>query len=235
MTKKKSLLKTRFLSGYLVFVLWVSSIFKVLVLVGLSMVMFITTYFGDQSLASTSAQQAQSSYSDEWIRFLSWAFTIHLAVLILVWFYRVYKNLHTLGIRTKYAPLWAPFSFFIWGFNFFVPYQVMQEIWVKTQRIGLSKEKARYVPRSSSLVVVWWVAWVLYSLLIVVVYVLPMLGVKPKLGLGSFLVVPIVINNIFLLSTIADITLLALITQIRWFEKDAKRRIRELKAPQNQD
>lgn len=233
MTTKKSLLKTTFLSGYLILVLWASSIFKVLVLAGLSMAIFISSYFGDQSLTSSSTSQAQSSYSDEWIRFFFWAFTIHLVVLVLVWFYRVYKNLHTMGIRTRYAPLWAPFSFFIWGFNFFVPYQVMQEIWVKTQRIGLSKEKARYVPHSSSLVVVWWVAWVLYSLLIVVVYVLPMLGIKPQLGFGAFVIVPIIVNNIFLLSTILDITLLALITQIRWFEKDARRRIRELKAQQN--
>ncbi|WP_299464231.1 DUF4328 domain-containing protein [uncultured Microscilla sp.] len=234
MTKKRRLLKTQLLSGYLSVVLWISSIFKVLVLIGVALAFFLSSYMKSNELANTSSQGVQKGYSDEWVKFFIWAFSIHLVVLILVWFYRVYKNLQIIGIHTKYSPLWAPFSFFVWGFNLFVPYQVMQEVWAKTQRIGLSKEKARYIPQSSSLVVIWWVTWVLYTGLFIIVYVPPMFGIRPQLGMSAIIVLPIIINNIFLLSTILDITLLALITQIRRFEQAAIQRLRALKAQKQQ-
>lgn len=232
MTQKRRILKTRLLSGYLLVILWLSAIIKVLAFVGLTIGLILMSYLKDNSLVSESSRTAQKSYTSEWNRFFFWIIILHVAVLVTVWFYRTYKNLQTLGVRTRYMPLWAPFSFFIWGINLFMPYQIMQEIWTKIQQVGLDKEKAKYIPRSSSLVVVWWVAWVLFVAIILIAYLPPWLGVKLHLGLGSIFVVPVVLHNTYVLSAILDITLLALITQIRWHEKQAFKRLRARKKAQ---
>ncbi|EAY26678.1 DUF4328 domain-containing protein [Microscilla marina] len=233
MTKKRRLLKTRLLSGYLLFALWLSSAFKVLVIILMAWSLLVVSYFGFSSeIAITpDTKEIEKKYSDEGIMF-SLFFTMHLAVLITLWIYRIYKNLRTQGISTKYSPKWATFSFFILGVNFFVPYRVMQEIWVKTQHIGLAKEKVDYIPRSSTLVVVWGVTWVLYVIILTAACVPPMFGIKYQFGFGALFIIPVMINNIFILSTTLDITLLAFITQIRRFEKKAMQRIKALEAQQ---
>ena len=232
MTRKTRILKTQLLSGYLLIVLWLSAIIKVLSLAGISIAVILLAYLKEDTLATESSRNIQKGYSNEWNKFTFWVIILHIAVLVIVWFYRTYKNLQILGIRTRYTSLWAPFSFFVWGVNLFMPYQIMQEIWTKIQRVGLDKEKAKYTPRSSTLVVVWWIAWLLFVAIILIAYLPPWLGVKLNLGMVGIIVIPIVIHNTYVLSAILDITLLALITQIRWHETQAIKRLRARKQAQ---
>lgn len=72
---------------------------------------------------------------------------VHLTCVVLfcVWFHRAYGNLLALGEpRLRFAPGWAPGSFFVPILNLFRPYQIAREIW---QRSGAD---------GGGLVVAWW-------------------------------------------------------------------------------
>ncbi|NQT79223.1 MAG: DUF4328 domain-containing protein [Candidatus Aminicenantes bacterium] len=54
-------------------------------------------------------------------------------VLFILWFYRSHRNLKALGNRhLKYGSGWAIGGFFVPILSFFRPYQVMKEIWIKS-------------------------------------------------------------------------------------------------------
>jgi hypothetical protein len=60
---------------------------------------------------------------------------VHIACVVLfcVWFHRAYGNLLALGEpRLRFAPGWAPGSFFVPILNLFRPYQIAREIWQKS-------------------------------------------------------------------------------------------------------
>lgn len=55
------------------------------------------------------------------------------AALFCAWFHRAYRNLLALGEpRLRFAPGWAPGSFFVPLLNLFRPYQIAREIWRKS-------------------------------------------------------------------------------------------------------
>ena len=55
-------------------------------------------------------------------------------VLFLQWFRRAYKNLERMGILIEHADGWASGGWFVPILNLFRPYEIMIEIWFKTQR-----------------------------------------------------------------------------------------------------
>lgn len=97
------------------------------------------------------------------IGFLMPLFLIAVIVFFLLWFRRAYANLHRLEtVEVEHADAWAIWSWFIPIFNFFRPYNIMKEIWVKTQEAykGEGKDDSRWI------VDLWWVFFLL-SLLFV--------------------------------------------------------------------
>lgn len=69
------------------------------------------------------------------------------------WFRRAYSNLHQFR---QYSPLfalnWATISWFIPGINFIRPYQLMNEIWHKTQIIS----RTEITIQKTNLISIWW-------------------------------------------------------------------------------
>ncbi|HAS44721.1 MAG TPA: hypothetical protein DCS93_29855 [Microscillaceae bacterium] len=85
-------------------------------------------------------------------------------VFFLIWFYRLYKNLHRSGIHPNRAVGWSIGAFFIPFANWVIPYQIMKEIWYGTQEIGLTEEERmedKHTFEDRTLLRPWWLTWVI--------------------------------------------------------------------------
>jgi hypothetical protein len=80
------------------------------------------------------------------------------AVFFIRWFRRAYANLHRLEtVKVDHAESWAVWSWFVPILNFFRPYQILIEIWEKTQEAY--KGKDNYDSRWQ--VDLWWMLFLL--------------------------------------------------------------------------
>ncbi|MDX1946419.1 MAG: DUF4328 domain-containing protein [Pirellulaceae bacterium] len=76
---------------------------------------------------------------------------------LLTWLYGVHRNLPALGhARLDSKPIWAVICWFVSFMNLFAPYQVVHEIWWRSDPRGPPLGNRG---RLSSLLVVWWGAW----------------------------------------------------------------------------
>jgi hypothetical protein len=77
-------------------------------------------------------------------------------IVMLVWFYRAYRNLEVLGcIGRSMTPGWAVGYFFIPIANLFRPYQAAQEIWKGSDPACLDDYEWTHQP-GSALILFWW-------------------------------------------------------------------------------
>jgi hypothetical protein len=86
-------------------------------------------------------------------------------IVFLMWFYRVYRNLPSLGAAsTEYSPGWAVGWWFVPFASLVVPCQISKEIWKGSHPANLGVlSKARIV--GSPLVGVWWAFWLIMILI----------------------------------------------------------------------
>jgi len=85
------------------------------------------------------------------------------AVFFLNWFRRAYGNLNRLHIKTEYEEQMAGWYFVIPILSFFRPYQIMVEIWQKTQSY-LTAIKANYLENNHSFVIgLWWALFIIQN------------------------------------------------------------------------
>lgn len=86
-------------------------------------------------------------------------------IALLVWVHRVARNLPALGnpkSRVEYTPGWAVGSFFVPIGNLFMPYRALREAWLKSDPAVRTEAEAAFPPHSStSLLMAWWVSWIL--------------------------------------------------------------------------
>lgn len=151
-------------------------------------------------------------------------------ILFLVWFYRSYKNLHIAGMHPRFRPGWAVGSFFIIILNFFLPYIIMQEIWAKTQQIGIPKAHHKYIPKTSPFIIVWWTFWLLIFiplfLFIVYVFISKIFGDFGLLaGIFSFIVLGMVG---YVLVFVDILVLIILLVYAKRHEREAFARLSQL-------
>ncbi|MFX0140739.1 MAG: DUF4328 domain-containing protein [Candidatus Hodarchaeota archaeon] len=91
-------------------------------------------------------------------------------ILFLIWFYRSHRNLKAIGARyLKYRSGWAVGGFFVPILNFVRPYQVMKEVWIKSDPSTNYENKydSPRKKRAKSTLFGWW--WFLFILSNVVV------------------------------------------------------------------
>ena len=92
------------------------------------------------------------------------------AVTFIQWFRRAYFNLHSLVPNLTYTEGWAAGSWFVPIIGFYRPYQIMMELYNKTiARL----EETKLIDNQSydvSFVKVWWVLWIIVSIIGRVVY-----------------------------------------------------------------
>lgn len=98
-------------------------------------------------------------------------FLVYLAffVAFLLWLYRANKNLAALGnppSRIEFTPGWAVGWFFIPLAQFYMPYKAVREVWEKSDPAIKTEDDFMFTPTGSSVLLpVWWVSWIVMSLL----------------------------------------------------------------------
>lgn len=93
---------------------------------------------------------------------LSAATFIITAVLFIQWFRRAYYNLHLKVNHCKYPENQAAWAWFIPIINLFRPNEIMREMLQSTSEI-LDTEK-KYVDQTKTIIIFWWIAWVLNNI-----------------------------------------------------------------------
>jgi hypothetical protein len=79
------------------------------------------------------------------------------AVYFIRWFRRAYHNLEKAGHATDYAEGWAAGAWFVPFVNLVRPFQMMREVWYKTQE-AMPEEDS---PRSGHILGWWWATYLI--------------------------------------------------------------------------
>ncbi len=81
-------------------------------------------------------------------------------VRFIKWFRRAYFNIEAAGLNIDNSESAAAWSWFIPIYNLFAPYQIMKEVWVKTQ-----KAYTENIKPVSNLIGMWWGTWVVSNII----------------------------------------------------------------------
>ncbi len=229
-------LHNRVLTICIIVMLWIGAALKILLLL-FTVGVFIAAVIPSEQEANPFAEspvtqttsQVKATLTDH---ILQWWYPVIL-VLLLIWIYRAYRNLKTVQVPTKYAPGWAPASFFIPVFNLWMPYQIMQDIFNYTQRIALAPQQTEYLPKRSTLVSIWWITSVLFFGALFIIYGLPWIfNFEYKLGFENILIIPVIVENLYLLAIVIQCSLATFLVQHLRRERAATRRIKALRSQQ---
>lgn len=79
-------------------------------------------------------------------------------VTYIMWFRRAYYNLN-IRAKCNHSEGWAAGCWFVPIISLYRPYQIMKEMWEKTDAI-LKTYNADYIKKSTLIVGVWWVVWI---------------------------------------------------------------------------
>lgn len=99
--------------------------------------------------------------------------TIISAVTFIMWFRRAYSNLQLAGEQTEYTDGWAAGAWFVPILNLFRPYQMMKEIFVKSNYIINEKLGGDGVQNYNSKIGLWWACWLLPMLTNMAMKIIP--------------------------------------------------------------
>lgn len=84
------------------------------------------------------------------------------AIVFIFWFRRAYRNLDLSGrANTQHADNWAVGCWFVPFLNLYRPFEIMKEIWIKTQQSIPNLLNTK----SSQIIGIWWVTWLVSSII----------------------------------------------------------------------
>jgi len=86
-------------------------------------------------------------------------------ILFICWFRRAYYNLHLKAQYLSYSEGWAAGAWFVPILCWFRPYQIMQEMFTETDKILMQKVEGYRPKTNKTLLIVWWVLWIISSFL----------------------------------------------------------------------
>lgn len=85
---------------------------------------------------------------------------IGCVVTFIMWFRRAYYNLHTIAKNVLHSEGWAAGAWFVPFLNLFRPYQIMDELYSKTNAI-VSSKFSDYTIKGKGIVGLWWTVWLI--------------------------------------------------------------------------
>lgn len=91
-------------------------------------------------------------------------------ITFIQWFRRAYYNLHQRVNHLKHGEGWAAGAWFVPFLNWFRPYEIMKELYDETAEFLRTYEYKDKMQLSTSILGVWWAAWVIKSILGQVVF-----------------------------------------------------------------
>lgn len=113
------------------------------------------SFLAKNDFSSTGWEIANGSRS--LLTVLELGVTVLTAVAFIRWMWRAYENLPAVGVQVDYSLGWTVGAWFVPVLGLFRPYNIMREIWQRTQRMAYG-----YVT-SHSLLRVWWMLFLLRS------------------------------------------------------------------------
>lgn len=91
--------------------------------------------------------------------------TLIVGIIFIMWFRRAYWNLHQLVKHLNHSEGWAAGAWFVPIMSLFRPYQIMQELWLKTPRY-LKKHNVEPAKIAGDVPLGWWWAAFISSAII---------------------------------------------------------------------
>ncbi len=103
-------------------------------------------------------------------------FFVISGITFIQWFRRAYYNLHLKTDTLTHHEGWAAGSWFTPIVNFYLPYQIMKELYVETRKLFIPKWGDETQNLSTTLVGWWWALWIISSVLGQIVFQVTMRG-----------------------------------------------------------
>jgi len=86
-------------------------------------------------------------------------------VTFIQWFRRAYANLHTVSNNLLYDEGWAAGGWFVPILNLFRPYQIMKDLYIKTNSYLSAKLEGYKKVSNEGLIMSWWILWIIGNIL----------------------------------------------------------------------
>ena len=98
---------------------------------------------------------------------ITFVVTITALILFYVWYYKVYRNLPSLGGKElNFSPRRSVIYFFIPILWFYKPYRSTVEIWkVSDPNLLTTDSASRHLMKTPSLIKVWWAFWIISGII----------------------------------------------------------------------
>jgi hypothetical protein len=139
------------------------------ILFGLTVVSIVSTYMEYlllQKAVDGSVTIDEANSNDLRQRIVGIAgILVHILVIVyfIMWFRRAYYNLHAAGCYLRFTEGWAAGAWFVPFLNLVRPFQIMKEIWDKTQE--RAQQGAEVVTiQSSAILGFWWFLWIVTNI-----------------------------------------------------------------------
>ncbi len=130
--------------------------------VGSIIILAVTPSAVDSAKDFLNDRITEDDFTDDYAAYgLAGAFVgiaqLALAVVVMIWLYRVAKNHRLLGRRTTWAPLWAIFGWFLPPLLFIIPLLMLRETWKASEPTAPAGDDRWKQTGESPLVWIWWV------------------------------------------------------------------------------
>lgn len=109
---------------------------------------------------------------------LTFGVAIISAVTFIMWFRRAYYNLHQTPIPLSYSERWAAIGWFVPIMNLFVPFQIMKDLYQKTNIIFQQNLKTCSIQLKTSNLAPWWILWIITEIIDRIVFRVVIEGVE---------------------------------------------------------
>jgi len=130
---------------------WILVIFYMML--GFTAIVLYSDYMQYQLLQNdfTSEEADANDSRQQIVAIIELVIYLLAVVFFIMWFRRAYYNLHQTNAKLEFTEGWAAGAWFVPFINIVRPYQIMKEIWVKTQ-----EESGQAILEPSTALVGWW-------------------------------------------------------------------------------
>ncbi|WP_116106563.1 DUF4328 domain-containing protein [Lewinella sp. IMCC34191] len=144
--------------------LYLALALQLLIIVSAAAELFLLNEFEQGTdVDPTLIDMADTSYAVAGMGYL--CVLVASAFTFIRWFRRAYFNLHLLPVRVDHGEGWAAGSWFVPILNVFRPYQIMRELFVKSEYLLRDNDRLEKSWFNYSLLGTWWGVWAVFGVL----------------------------------------------------------------------
>lgn len=145
---------------YAILLIWVMLILEIISLISGTMQYNLLESVANGAEITTESANANDN-REQLIGFIYIIAFLISAVTFIKWFQRAYSNLHLKVDNLSNSENWAAYCWFIPIINLFRPYQIMEEMFSKTNMLLTKNKSFKNINLSKTTVNIWWAFWIL--------------------------------------------------------------------------